>query len=268
VNNQTTIVSAAPEPQRKGDQPPLDPVAKGILALLSVAFAAVVAAAYNYFTPAPGQQLIATIVSCAALAAVLGLWYLVKKHLPALRLRYREVLPLRRSSRLTVPNLITAARVPLAGLTFVALIAGRPATAFWFYMAGLATDVLDGMIARSIQGTTEWGKYFDAQVDAMFNGATGIALVVTAGITGAWWRAVVVVAVFVLFALRLVWAPSGPIPKYFSGFIRIVFFALLILGVPEATRTTALITGVVFLLFTAWYESRVMAFQHGDPQQR
>lgn len=226
--------------------------------LLGAAFAVVATAAFNVVAPDPEQQLALATILFAALAAILGLLYFSSIYWPDFLKRYRAFLLLRQTSRISVPNALTASRAVLAGCVALALFANQLETAYWFYLAGLVTDILDGMVARSIDGATDWGKRFDAQVDVLFNGATGIALFWAGVQRGSLFLTVTVALLFSLFVLRLFWAPTGLLPKYFSGLVRVAFFVLFMVSLPTAARGQAFVAGTGILLFGAWYEQRVM----------
>lgn len=236
-----------------------------LLFLLTSAFAVLAPAAFNVVTTNPKRQLALATVCFVVLAAMIAALHLATSYWQELFKRYDAFLRLRRGSRLSVPNLITGSRAALAGCVAVALIANDVDTAYQLYLAGLATDVLDGMVARSIDGATDWGKRFDAQVDVLFNGATGLAFFWLSLRNGNFAVAITLALLLGLFVVRLVYVSTGLLPKYFSGFVRVVFFVLFLALVSPSHFTQFLITGAGLLLFGAWYEQRVMTSSLSRP---
>lgn len=73
---------------------------------------------------------------------------------------------------------LTLSRLPL-GLIAAGLIAeARYGVALRVYVAGIITDVLDGFIARQLNGETAWGKRYDGVLDTAFYWIATIGFVV------------------------------------------------------------------------------------------
>lgn len=62
----------------------------------------------------------------------------------------------------------TLSRIPLGLLTAWLLIRGDVASALRVYVIGLGTDVVDGLVARKLNGETAWGKQYDGVIDTAF----------------------------------------------------------------------------------------------------
>jgi phosphatidylglycerophosphate synthase len=76
------------------------------------------------------------------------------------------------------PNILTGARVALLPVVLAAAVAGRRD---WFCILlglALATDALDGYLARRFKACTEFGRKFDSLADylTMLAGAAGLVL--------------------------------------------------------------------------------------------
>ena len=65
----------------------------------------------------------------------------------------------------TVPNLLSLARLVLAIVFFVALEQGRPVAAFWLFAIAASTDWVDGWYARRFNQVSRLGRIFDPLVD-------------------------------------------------------------------------------------------------------
>lgn len=78
--------------------------------------------------------------------------------------------PLRASTirRMTVANTLTALRGLLVAPTVVAVLGGRWGAALGLFLAALATDVLDGWVARRGHQVTILGQLLDPVVDKAF----------------------------------------------------------------------------------------------------
>jgi phosphatidylglycerophosphate synthase len=68
---------------------------------------------------------------------------------------------------ITIPNLISLARIPLAVAAVVCLAYGYRVSAQLLMVASFATDALDGMVARWLKSTSEWGRILDPMADKM-----------------------------------------------------------------------------------------------------
>jgi CDP-diacylglycerol--serine O-phosphatidyltransferase len=64
-----------------------------------------------------------------------------------------------------LPNLATTASLVLALVAIQFAIRGRPVAAAWFCLLCTLTDKLDGLLARTFRGTSEFGVQFDSLAD-------------------------------------------------------------------------------------------------------
>jgi len=100
-----------------------------------------------------------------------------------------------------LPNAITVARIPLAGVFFVLLLIGghfgeasagmRWAAAIVFIVA-ISTDWVDGYLARKYEIVSDFGKLWDPIADKLL---TGLAFVGLALLGEIWWWMVVVILI-------------------------------------------------------------------------
>lgn len=93
---------------------------------------------------------------------------------------------------MTIPNLITIARLVVVPLVVVMIIQGRWVSAFMLFVLAGLSDAADGAIARRFNLRTELGAYLDALADK----ALLVSIYVTLAIVGQFpdWLAVTVVS--------------------------------------------------------------------------
>lgn len=92
---------------------------------------------------------------------------------------------------LTIPNLISFARLGTVPVFVWLFVSGRENAGVILYIVGAWTDFLDGYIARRTNSVSELGKLLDPLADRVFIAALVIALVVRG--TMPWWMAVAIV---------------------------------------------------------------------------
>lgn len=114
---------------------------------------------------------------------------------------------------MTIPNIITIARLVAVPALVLLLLDGDYAVAFFvFALAGLS-DAVDGTIARYVPGqASELGAYLDPIADK----ALLVSLFVTLGVTGAIpaWLVVLVVSrdLLIVGGVLLAWMLANPVP--------------------------------------------------------
>lgn len=94
---------------------------------------------------------------------------------------------------LTLPNLLTGARLVLVPFVLWHLAAGETATAFWLFAAAALTDLLDGNLARLLDQRSVLGAWLDPIADKTMLLSTLLMLV---------WLAALPVWLGVLVVLR------------------------------------------------------------------
>lgn len=97
-----------------------------------------------------------------------------------------------RRSDVTIPNLITIARLFLVPLTIWLLVSGEPTLAFWVFLIAGISDGIDGFIARQFNQHSRLGTYLDPLADK----ALLVSIYVTFAILGELpvWLAILVVS--------------------------------------------------------------------------
>lgn len=114
--------------------------------------------------------------------------------------------------RYTIPNSITALSLLLGVASIITTQLGELELAAWFIVWCGLLDVLDGVSARLLKATSNFGAEFDSMADLVSFGVAPAVLVLNAGLqvggveydSGPFWILLVAVAVFVLAgAMRL-----------------------------------------------------------------
>ena len=67
--------------------------------------------------------------------------------------------------RLTIPNLLSILRILVAPLLIVAALAGSRQAFLALFLLSLASDALDGFLARQLNQVSEWGSRLDSLGD-------------------------------------------------------------------------------------------------------
>ena len=77
---------------------------------------------------------------------------------------------------MNLPNALTMSRIALVPVLAVSLAKGNMNLALAVFLAGMATDVLDGYIARTRGPITDFGKLMDPIADKLFVGTAFVSL--------------------------------------------------------------------------------------------
>ena len=160
------------------------------------------------------------------------------------------------SSRvLTIPNVISFARLLLVPVFAVLLATGNDGWAFVVLAASAASDWLDGVLARRLGQVSRLGQLLDPAADRLFIVVTLVALAWRDIIP--WWLLVVLVLRdVVLGVLLLVLARAGyaPLPVHLAGkagtFALLYAFPLLLLS--EWSSWLGTVAGVFGWAFALW----------------
>jgi len=102
----------------------------------------------------------------------------------------------------TVPNLLSLARLVLAIVFFVALEQGRPVAAFWLFAIAASTDWVDGWYARRFNQVSRLGRIFDPLVDKVIVCGAYVLLAAAGTAIAPWMAVVVTVRELVVTAIR------------------------------------------------------------------
>jgi cardiolipin synthase (CMP-forming) len=144
---------------------------------------------------------------------------------------------------MTIPNLITIAR--LVAVPLIVLLIGQESwgLAFTVFVAAGLSDAVDGFIARRFDMRSEFGAYLDALADKALLVSIYVTLSVTGVLPG--WLAILVVSrdIMIISAILVSWLMGRPLaikPMFVSKLNTgaQIAFAALVLGtkafIPEA----------------------------------
>lgn len=156
----------------------------------------------------------------------------------------------------TVPNVLSFARLLLVPVFFVLLLGGRDIEALLVLVASAVTDFLDGYLARRLKQVTRLGQLLDPAADRLYIVAAVIALALRG--TVPWWFVALIVGrdlLLVAVAARLK-ASGRPatLPVSHLGKLATfcLFYALPIIVLGEAFPALAPVAGPVGWAFAIW----------------
>jgi cardiolipin synthase (CMP-forming) len=112
---------------------------------------------------------------------------------------------------MTIPNLITIARLIIVPIVIVMIMQQRWSTAFVLFVVAGISDGVDGFIARKFDMRSEFGAYIDPIADKALLVSIYVTLAIVGAIPG--WLAIVVVSrdVMIVAAVLLSWVMSRPV---------------------------------------------------------
>jgi len=160
---------------------------------------------------------------------------------------------------MTPPNILTLSRFGMALLLMLCLSVSFPGAALLaliiFIIAAL-TDALDGHLARTVYGCTDFGKLMDPLADKVLTAAAFIGFV-ELGVMPAWMVTLILAREFMVTGLRLLAADkgivlaAGPWGKHKTIWQMIFIIAVLFAGVFRSLETLNSAIGWGGLLVTA-----------------
>jgi cardiolipin synthase (CMP-forming) len=155
---------------------------------------------------------------------------------------------------LSIPNLVTLARILLVPVVVWAIAAGQMRAAFLLFMAAAISDAVDGFLAKRFGMKTELGAYLDPLADKVLI----VSIYVTLGITGVipLWIVILVVSrdIMIVGAIMLSWLVDRPVkikPHMVSKLntaMQIVFACLVLASLGFGFDAGALLTLVMWLV--------------------
>ncbi len=112
---------------------------------------------------------------------------------------------------MSIPNLITLARILLVPVLVWTIISGEMRAAFLLFVAAGISDAVDGFLAKRFGMATELGAYLDPLADKVLI----VSIYVALGITGAMptWLVILVVSrdIMIVGAVLLSWLVGQPV---------------------------------------------------------
>jgi cardiolipin synthase len=166
---------------------------------------------------------------------------------------------------MSIPNLITLARILLVPILVWAIISGEMRLAFLLFLAAGISDAVDGFLAKRFGMATELGAYLDPLADKVLIVSIYVALGITGGLPA--WLVILVVSrdIMIVGAVLLSWLVDRPVaikPLLVSKLntaAQIVFATLVLAALasgfdaePFLTLTMALVV-VLTLLSIGFY---------------
>jgi len=165
------------------------------------------------------------------------------------------------------PNILTLSRFGMAILLMVCLSVSFPGAALLaliiFILAAL-TDALDGHLARTVYGCTDFGKLMDPLADKVLTAAAFIGFV-ELGVMPAWMVTLILAREFMVTGLRLLAADkgivlaAGPWGKHKTIWQMLFIIAVLFAGVFHCLENcgTAIWWGALLVtalsVFSGWH---------------
>jgi cardiolipin synthase len=155
---------------------------------------------------------------------------------------------------LSIPNLITLARIILVPVVVWLIASGQLRLAFLLFVAAAVSDAVDGFLAKRFGMKTELGAYLDPLADKVLI----VSIYVTLGITGVipLWIVLLVVSrdFMIVGAIILSWVIIRPmkirphmVSKVNTG-VQIVFACLVLASYGYGFDTEPLLTLVMVLV--------------------
>jgi cardiolipin synthase len=155
---------------------------------------------------------------------------------------------------LSIPNLITLARIILVPVVVWLIASGQLRLAFLLFLAAAVSDAVDGFLAKRFGMKTELGAYLDPLADKVLI----VSIYVTLGITGVipLWVVILVVSrdFMIVGAIILSWVINRPVKikphmvsKVNTG-VQIVFACLVLASHGYGFDTEPLLTLVMGLV--------------------
>jgi cardiolipin synthase len=115
-------------------------------------------------------------------------------------------------ARLSIPNLITLARILSVPIMVWAIMTGWMLAAFLLFLAAGVSDGVDGYLAKRFGMSSELGSYLDPLADK----ALIVSIYVTLGVSGEIprWLVILVVSrdIMIVGAVLLAWLVGKPLP--------------------------------------------------------
>ncbi len=159
----------------------------------------------------------------------------------------------------TGPSVLSASRIPIAGLVVWLILDGDQSYRWWAaaaLLAGVATDFLDGYLARRFHSVTEFGKVIDPLADKIGVGMVFVALTIT-GDLELWVVGVVVLRDLLLLAGALYIRKKKGITVQSNWPGKVAVTAMAVLALVSLLRLEEL---DLFRTLTLWFTMFMIVF--------
>jgi cardiolipin synthase len=169
----------------------------------------------------------------------------------------REPEERQKPSHVTIPNLITIARLFLVPLTVWLIVSGEDKLAFWVFVLAGVSDGVDGFIARQFNQRSYLGGFLDPLADKVLL----VSIYVTFSIVGELpvWLAILVVSrdLLIVGGVVLSWMLDKPIAMHPRAISKVNTVAQIVLAsvvladlafAPDFSAMTVVLVGLVGVL--------------------
>ena len=127
-----------------------------------------------------------------------------------------------------LPNALSAARIPLAGLMYGAAMSGRWQAAFWLLVTALVTDFFDGLAAKKLRAESTLGGHIDRVADFCLAFGGAAALVQKTAMLPEWLLAAGFAWGLFIAYVKFLTPPEGRLSRVTSVFSLASLFAVWI----------------------------------------
>jgi cardiolipin synthase (CMP-forming) len=156
---------------------------------------------------------------------------------------------------LTIPNLLSFARLLMVPVFFALLVTGRDGWALIVLIVSSLSDFFDGLIARKFNQVSRLGQLLDPIADRLFILAALLGLVLR-DIVPWWFAAIIIARDVMLIVLGIVLANHGygPLPVHHLGKLgtACLFYALPIIMLGHAVPQLQFVTDPIGWAFAIW----------------
>lgn len=155
---------------------------------------------------------------------------------------------------MSIPNLITLARILTVPVLVWAIIAGEMQLAFLLFLAAGISDAVDGFLAKRFGMATELGAYLDPLADKVLIVSIYVALGITGGLPA--WLVILVVSrdIMIVGGVLLSWLVDRPVAikpllvSKLNTVAQIVFATLKLASLAMAFDAEPLLTAAMALV--------------------
>jgi len=127
-----------------------------------------------------------------------------------------------------IPSLITIIRIFLAPFFLITVLNNYFDLSIFIYVLAVATDAIDGYLARILDSSTSSGAYLDIIADLILV-STGFSAFIIIGIYPTW----ILVIILLMFSQFIITSRAkkpvyDPVGKYYGAFLFLIIFTTLI----------------------------------------
>lgn len=149
-----------------------------------------------------------------------------------------------------IPSLITIIRIILAPFFIITFINNYLVLSTFIYFLAVATDAIDGYLARILDSSTSAGAYLDISADLILVLSGFTAFIITGIYPG--WILLVIIFMFLQFIAtsRAKIPVYDPVGKYYGAFLFLIIFSTLLNLILINNSFLNFILLILILIFT------------------